>query len=173
LVCGTIAASFGFFPYLWRDYAFNLFSVRSPVVFGAIVTEFIVSKQTSSSTRFTRIYFSSHSNSVIYVFVKIRPTFLRVLLVLLLLASQQMGMAHAFSHLHAPLHKDSPDHNLPCEQTCDQCLAFASIGSALTSPTIALFAVPATNPKWVAEQSERFIPATVVPFDSRAPPSIT
>jgi hypothetical protein len=66
--------------------------------------------------------------------------FNRILLSLLLLVSQQMAFAHALTHwgarasaAHAarPARQDMPGKPVLGERACEQCLAFAQIGSAV------------------------------------------
>ena len=104
--------------------------------------------------------------------MKIRSVFLRIILAVLLLVSQQAAMAHAFTHLVAPTHS-STTHNdeLPSEQACHQCLAYLSMGSALASSANNLPENLADHATLIADQFERFFPASARHFDSRAPPA--
>ena len=115
--------------------------------------------------------------------VTLRRTFAPALLALLLVLSQQMGMAHALAHAlahvltHALAHGQSQSQDghdvksLAPDQGCAQCLAFAQIGSALDTPphffpaardTAAAIALPGAQPKCLR---------TVCVFQSRAPPA--
>lgn len=102
--------------------------------------------------------------------MRIRRSIQHGLLALLLLLSQQMGIAHAVSHLSDASHKTSQNKQLPIEQTCGQCLAYAQIGSALTGPSVLplVQAAPALVIDTVLPQ--HFSPRTVFAFHSRAPP---
>lgn len=104
------------------------------------------------------------------------------MLSLLLVLSQQMGISHALSHwsgngngsgrtsASAGERQVRPAKSLALDQSCDQCLAFAQIGSALdtafhTFPVIqsGALAVPGG-----VETS--YCRRTVCVFQSRAPP---
>ncbi len=101
--------------------------------------------------------------------VKIRQTLFSALLALLLLMTQQMGLAHSVSHLSSPLNT-SQNKQLPSEQACDQCLVFAQIGAALTSHAFSP-AVDAPRALVLDVNFTQIIdPATVCVFRSRAPP---
>lgn len=103
--------------------------------------------------------------------MKIRPALRHALLALLLLLSQQLGVTHAVSHLSAPPQRASQDQQLPVDQSCEQCLAFASIGSALTNPPFVFLVGPAHYALPVALPSGNFVPRTIAAFRSRAPPA--
>jgi hypothetical protein len=102
------------------------------------------------------------------------------MLSLLLVLSQQMGIAHALSHwsagggaaqtARAGERQASASKSLALDQGCNQCLAFAQIGSALDTP---VHSFPAMRSHAVAvfggtEQS--CCRRTVCVFHSRAPP---
>lgn len=103
--------------------------------------------------------------------MKIRPVILSVLLSVLLLVSQQAAVAHAVGHLGSSSQSSSShDKELPVEQTCHQCLAFLSIGSALTGSPLDLPFDHAGHARLATDQRKPFIPENVRLFDSRAPP---
>lgn len=105
--------------------------------------------------------------------VNIRQTILHVLLALLLLLSQQMGAAHAVSHLAPDNYQGkSQDQRLPNEKPCDQCVAFAHIGSALTNPPLVFFTEPAANAAPIATPYAAHARGIALAFRSRAPPAI-
>ncbi|WP_301102531.1 hypothetical protein [Propionivibrio sp.] len=104
--------------------------------------------------------------------VKIRSLILRAALAISLLASQQWGMAHAITHLDASPHQESHEHKLPGEASCEQCLAFSSLASALASPLFVFHGGLADCVRNVAHVIAGVIPATLLPFYSRAPPYI-
>lgn len=105
------------------------------------------------------------------------------MLSLLLVLSQQMGIAHALSHwsgngnggarvssVSKGERQVRAGKSLALDQSCEQCLAFAQIGSALDT---AFHSFPATrtNATAVAGGVETsFHPRTVCVFHSRAPP---
>jgi hypothetical protein len=97
---------------------------------------------------------------------------LPALLALLLLLSQQMGYAHAVSHLSDSTHRTRQNKQLPIEQACDQCLAFAQIGSALTSHALLIF--EDATPGFIAPflPTHILVHRTVCVFHSRAPPML-
>lgn len=108
---------------------------------------------------------------LIFPTVTVRCAFGYIAFAFLLLVSQQLGMAHAVSHLS----QDSRPGNvqkkqLPAELQCDQCLAFAAIGAGLTGS-------PPSAPQFLAPRETsvevplvKVLPAAPRAFDSRAPP---
>lgn len=111
-----------------------------------------------------------------------RRTLTHVLLSLLLLLSQQLAVAHVVSHWSAQIHApeqaraDVDDAGLSRaiaqDQSCDQCLAFAQLASALGN-TPRSFVPPALCDAAIERVSA--IPAGAhapCPFDTRAPPAI-
>jgi hypothetical protein len=101
--------------------------------------------------------------------VKIHRTIHHALLALLLLLSQQMGISHEVTHL-ASKPGSQTGQPVPLEKSCDQCLAFASIGSALTGngllPLVQALAVTV----FAIIPGPRYFPAFVSAYHSRAPP---
>ena len=113
-----------------------------------------------------------------------RQFFVRVLLSLLLLLSQQMAMSHATTHWAgsrdgaAQLQKSGGEQSrgvgaaFAKHQTCEQCLAFAQIASAVgSSPLCFAFdraAVCASGPTATEPGGAR----TTCVFQPRAPPSL-
>jgi hypothetical protein len=92
----------------------------------------------------------------------------------MLLLSQQLGLAHAATHLSSDIASSaSHDKKLPDEMHCAQCLAFASIGSALTGPSFSWHCDTIVFRIAVAAKVDNIFPCTVRAFDSRAPPSIS
>lgn len=102
------------------------------------------------------------------------------MLSLLLVLSQQMGIAHALSHwsgngsgrvsASTGERQVRPAKSLALDQSCEQCLAFAQIGSALDT---AFHSFPATRAGATAVAGgveTSFRPRTVCVFQSRAPP---
>jgi hypothetical protein len=116
--------------------------------------------------------------AVIKLAVKTRRPLIHLLLVLMLLLTQQLSFAHLMNHALAgrgeatAKERKSASGKLLVHQSCQECLSFAHIGSAL--PVNALdfccFAghqalLQAAPQSWVSASS----PA---PFLSRAPPQI-
>lgn len=109
-----------------------------------------------------------------------RQIFVRVLLSLLLLLSQQMASAHALSHLAGQiggvqqLHQDAGEDDLSSafalDQSCNQCLGFAQLVTPFGSTSCG-FAAPDTCEVMVAARAVQAICArTVCVFQPRAPP---
>jgi hypothetical protein len=58
------------------------------------------------------------------------PLFARLLLILALLLAQMGGLAHGISHVRTEQSQGS-EQSLPHDKYCDQCEAYAQIGSAI------------------------------------------
>ena len=98
--------------------------------------------------------------------VNLRTLFLRAMLALMLLFTQQLGLAHSVLHLSV----QGKVHQLPIEKACEQCAAFAALDSGL------LMASPA-QPASVAPALPRpqafcgiVFPRALRGFHSRGPP---
>lgn len=113
--------------------------------------------------------------------MKLRQTFACAALSLLLLISQQLGMAHALSHWSVtrsnptqlqerPL---SASTSLAMDQHCEQCLVFAQIASALDTPCHSFPAASAGAAVLAVADAQRERPRTVCAFHSRAPPVLS
>lgn len=111
-----------------------------------------------------------------------RRSLTHVLLSLLLLLSQQLAIAHVMSHWSAQINtpvqiqagKDDGGLSkaIAQDQSCDQCLAFAQIASAVGN-TPRSFAPPAQCDAAIGTAGA--VPAGArapCPFDTRAPPAI-
>lgn len=106
--------------------------------------------------------------------VKLRQFAIRLLLAFSLLLSQQLGMAHAVTHLSSDLSSSGGhDKQLPSEMQCAQCHAFASIGAGLVSPPFSWLA--ALDSQWVFVAAPDALPLRrlIRAFDSRAPPAVS
>lgn len=89
-----------------------------------------------------------------------------------LLLSQQLGFAHAISHLSARVDSGSVQKkSLPAELQCEQCLHFSALGSGLTSSAPALALPAATAAPFIPIRAEAPHPRALRAFDSRAPPA--
>lgn len=109
-----------------------------------------------------------------------RQGFVRILLSLLLLISQQMATAHVLSHLSGSLQQqqtaqlnqqdDGLSSALAQHQSCSECLAFAQLAGPLgNSPRV--FAAPAASALSFQPVEARAAGAcTILGFQSRAPP---
>lgn len=111
-----------------------------------------------------------------------RQGFLRILLSLLLLVTQQMGLTHALSHLGtvqppAVLGQQGGDgdedgraKSLALDAGCQQCLAFAQLAGPLGSKTVA-FALPdLADSHFILAVADGQPRHSACPFQSRAPP---
>jgi hypothetical protein len=96
------------------------------------------------------------------------------LLALSLLVSQQLALVHAVSHIadaRPPTSQHTPQNKqLPAEQSCAQCLAFAQIGSALTGSTLPAQAAGIDDAVNVVPPAGRLGPDIFSAFHPRAPP---
>jgi hypothetical protein len=94
--------------------------------------------------------------------------FNRLLLIFALLFAQMGSLAHGISHILAEQSQGS-EQTLPHDKYCDQCAAYAQIGSAIGSSSISFASsdnfqtLPFNNPG-------SFISTTFVAFAARAPP---
>ncbi len=107
----------------------------------------------------------------------LRRSIVHALLSLLLLLSQQMGIAHGMSHWtgsgpnRAQLSEQgAATPGLALDQVCDQCLAFAQIGSALGSTDFSFFTPEHTQSHLPDVSAQSICRRTVCAFRSRAPP---
>jgi hypothetical protein len=108
-----------------------------------------------------------------------RSSFIRVLLSLLLLVSQQMAVSHAMSHWTGSTDesvnvqfdgKSKPSKVLVHEHSCAQCYAYVQLASAIGS---SVYALPAVDVRWMHLASlapSADCTRTVCVFQSRAPP---
>ncbi|MEO8132542.1 MAG: hypothetical protein ABI831_00985 [Betaproteobacteria bacterium] len=97
--------------------------------------------------------------------------YLCLLMACLLVTIQQIGFAHALSHLGNPAQRSSRgDQPHPAEKVCIECVAYAQIGAALTGAVPA--AVPPAAHIAVATPPLRsFSPEFIPAFNSQAPPA--
>lgn len=113
-----------------------------------------------------------------------RRNFIRVMLSLLLLMSQQMAISHAMTHwagqrdgaaqLHKPAGQQAErgvSSAFAQDQTCEQCLAFAQIASAVGSPARSFGADAVAACAVGASATRQGGARTTCVFQSRAPPS--
>jgi hypothetical protein len=108
-----------------------------------------------------------------------RSLFLRVLLSLLLLVSQQMAVSHAMSHWTGTADKSAhvqvdskhkPSKGLDHELGCSQCFAYAQMESAIGTSAYALPVVDVRPVHLALLVSSADCIRTVCVFQSRAPP---
>jgi hypothetical protein len=98
-------------------------------------------------------------------------TALCLLLATLLVAIQQLGFAHALTHIANPVTKSGSRNDAPlsADKVCIECLAFAQLGGGLTTHAPPVLEPAATPP--FAARSPVSWQATFTPhFHSRAPP---
>lgn len=108
--------------------------------------------------------------------LKLRQPALHLVFAFLLLLSQQMGLAHAVLHLSSGAETSadstSQDKQLPRETQCSKCFAYASIGSALTTPSASFFADFFVSRADRGVAVDQILPRVIRAFDSRAPPVV-
>ena len=104
--------------------------------------------------------------------VKVRdmhsPLFPRLLLIFALLFAQVGGLAHGISHALSKQPQGS-DQSLPHDKYCDQCAAYAQIGSVVGSSNIN-FLIGENCETLNFNSFSSFIADTFVAFAARAPP---
>jgi len=93
-----------------------------------------------------------------------------VLLAALLVVIQQVGFAHALTHIGVPQKSSRSDTQHPGAKVCTECIAFAQLGSGLTSH-VSHVSLPAPQIAVVAAPLRAYDPAFVPHYHSRAPPS--
>lgn len=113
--------------------------------------------------------------------VKANRHILHVLLALLLVLSQQLGMAHAVSHWSdyrqgseqqqaGDAGEGSLSAGLALDHNCSQCAAFASLASAIHTPSFTFPSVEYTAPQVGVALAVPHGARTARAYDSRAPP---
>lgn len=106
---------------------------------------------------------------------------LHVLLALLLVLSQQLGMAHAISHWsdfrHGSEQQQASDTDgnglsagLALDHNCSQCAAFASLATAIHTPSFTFQSVDYNAPQAGITLPQLEGTRTARAYDSRAPP---
>jgi hypothetical protein len=93
--------------------------------------------------------------------------FARLLLVFAMLLAQSGSMAHGVSHILTE--QSGLEQSLPHDKYCDQCAAYAQIGSAVGSSGINFFGSEDFETLQVVN-SGSFTSTTFVAFAARAPP---
>jgi hypothetical protein len=104
--------------------------------------------------------------------VKPRSILVKLLFAFLLL-SQQSGITHSISHLAPETASSNYKKQLPTEAQCLQCLAFAAIGSGLTSSSSTLSALAVPSDITVGARAGKPLPANRRHFNPRAPPLLS
>jgi hypothetical protein len=105
-----------------------------------------------------------------YFSVQNRRPIISLFLVFFLLFTQQVGYAHAISHLSGGNSGTTKNSQLPVEQACEHCQFFAQIGSALRSDPVffVVTPIPAEIPQ--SRSTQFHFLRTICAFQSRAPP---
>ncbi|MDO8178191.1 MAG: hypothetical protein Q7U12_16845 [Undibacterium sp.] len=104
--------------------------------------------------------------------VQTRRPLVSLFLVFLLLFMQQVGYAHAISHLSNANFSNVKNSHLPAELACEQCIAFAQVGSAVRTDPITLAVTPVAVDIPLSRSTQFHFLKTVCVFHSRAPPII-
>ncbi|MES2538955.1 MAG: hypothetical protein V4632_24120 [Pseudomonadota bacterium] len=100
-----------------------------------------------------------------------RQPIVHVLLALLLLFSQQVVLAHAFSHLAETTQRTTDNKQLPAEKTCDHYLAHAQVGAGLTSQCTLQLGMAGHDTVFARQPPVLLTATSFTAFQSRAPPS--
>jgi hypothetical protein len=109
-----------------------------------------------------------HSGSPAKVRLMHSPMLVRLLLIFALLFAQAGSMAHGISHILADKSQGS-EQSLPHDKYCDQCAAYAQIGSAIGSGSIS-FSSNGNCETHNLNHSSSHTADTFVAFAARAPP---
>lgn len=124
---------------------------------------------------------SLHKLLTIAAVKKVNRNFLHVLLAVLLVLSQQLGMAHAVSHWSdfrrgteqqraTDVDGNGPSAGLTLDHNCSECAAFASLASAIHTPRFTFLAVDYSAPQSGVAVLQLHGARTARAYDSRAPP---
>ena len=98
---------------------------------------------------------------------------LRIVLALFLLFAQQAAMSHAFSHFASIEQTAKSEKSLLTEKACEQCFAFAQLGSSHLNTDSAAIAAPIQHQHWSAATLLTFYPLFSSAFHARAPPALS
>jgi hypothetical protein len=111
----------------------------------------------------------------------IRRRLIHVMLALMLLVTQHMAISHAMAHWANARETAGNTHqgadvraakSLAQDQTCDKCLAFAQIASAVGSPSGNAMAIAESSVEVAPRVCNTGVQRCVVVFRSRAPPAV-
>lgn len=100
--------------------------------------------------------------------MKTKRNFIAVLLLLLLMV-QQSVLAHTVTHWN-DVSQNQQEQQLPHEQMCEQCIAFAQFGSSFTSDFSISLADNAVYPAPTCLLTQAIPAQTFCAFQPRAPP---
>lgn len=95
--------------------------------------------------------------------------FARLLLIFALLFAQMGSLAHGISHAVTDPSQNS-DHSLPHNKHCDQCAAYAQLGSALGTNTVVFAPLKPQSDPIDALFDTQPSSAAFAAFAARAPP---
>lgn len=98
-----------------------------------------------------------------------RTIFFPLLLALALLFAQQVGAAHALHHALEDLTQQQEDKQAPHSNTCEQCAAYAQLGSALNVGTYDFVPLPVSD-EAVQHRSISIRSTHTLPAAARGPP---
>jgi len=126
---------------------------------------------------------SLHKLLTIAAVKNVNRHFLHVLLAVLLVLSQQLGMAHAVSHWsdfrHSSEQQQASDVDgngisagLALDHNCSECAAFASLASAIHTPSFTFPSVDYSAPQAGVALLQPTGARTARAYDSRAPPLV-
>lgn len=101
--------------------------------------------------------------------MKTKRNFIVVLLLLLLMV-QQSVLAHTVTHWNN-VDPSQQEQQLPHEQMCEQCIAFAQFGSSLASNFSIPLADNAAYPAPICQLTQEILAQTFCVFQPRAPPT--
>jgi len=126
---------------------------------------------------------SLHKLLTIAAVKKANRHFLHVLLAVLLVLSQQLGMAHAVSHWSdfrsgperqqaTDVDGNGPSAGLTLDHNCSECAAFASLASAIHTPSFAFLSADYSAPQSGVALPQIHSARTALAYHSRAPPLV-
>ena len=116
-----------------------------------------------------QLAFANHFHD--YFSVQNRRPIISLFLVFFLLFTQQVGYAHAISHLSGSNSSTTKNSQLPVEQACEHCLVFAQLGSALRTDPIFFAVTPIAAEIPQIRSTQLHFLRTICVFQSRAPPA--
>jgi hypothetical protein len=99
-----------------------------------------------------------------------RTLFFPLLLAFILLFAQQAGAAHALHHALENLTQQQEDKQAPHSNTCEQCAAYAQLGSALSVGAY-IFTPLLVSGETVQHRNIPFRSVRTLPAVARGPPS--
>ncbi len=101
----------------------------------------------------------------------LRTIFSPLLLAFVLLFAQQSGAVHTLRHALGDLAQQQEDKQAPHSSTCEQCAAYAQLGSALNVGTHDLTLLPVSD-ETVQHRAISFRSVRTLPAVARGPPQL-